>query len=80
MACTPRARSPGFGRCNRLLLALGDARRSLDQAFFVAMERLLTIQSVVLDRSLAPSITQEIDDCVVTHHRVSRPRLLRRCI
>ena len=26
MACTPRARSSGFGRCNRLLFAPGDAR------------------------------------------------------
>ena len=28
MACTPKARSPGFGRRLCLLLALGDAGRS----------------------------------------------------
>jgi hypothetical protein len=37
------------------------------------MDRLLKIPSLVLDRSLALSISDDVDGCVVTHHRLITP-------
>jgi hypothetical protein len=52
MACTPRARSRGFGRCICSLLALGDARRSCLASDFVVLvlsEAVLSETVLVLD-------------------------------